>query len=252
MLRPCSSRSLLLLAALAAPCAFFPPDAHATKKVYSPYVEKGELELELKGAYDFDDDAAADGAQKHKAAIGYGMTDSWFSEVNGELERGGAPGEDFEFSAVEWENRFQIFEPGEHWLDLGLYAAYEIALEEEHADKAEAKLLLARNAGKFTHYANVILEKEVGAHAEEGTELGLAWSSRYRCKPELEPGFEIHSDFGPLNESEPFDEQRHQAGPALYGELPGGFKYDAGYLFGLSSAAPDGELKWILEYEMRF
>lgn len=227
-------------------------DAHATKKVYSPYVEEGELELELKSSLDFDDDDGIDGAQKHKAGIGYGMTDHWFSEIYGELERGGAPGSDYTFSALEWENRFQVFEPGEHWLDLGLYAAYEIALEEDHADKAEAKLLLAKNTAQFTHYANIILEKEVGAHSEEGTELGLAWSSRYRWRPELEPGVEVHSNFGPLSENLSYDEQRHQVGPALYGTLPGGVGYDVGYLFGVSSAAPDGEMKWILEYEWRF
>jgi hypothetical protein len=208
--------------------------------------------MEWRGGYDLDDDDAIDGTQKNKFALGYGLTDIWFSELYAEVEKSGAAGSDYEFAAVEWENRFQIFEPGERLLDLGLYTAYKVALEEDSPDKAEVKLLLAKNVGSFTHYANLILEKEVGAHAEEGTEAGIAWSTRYRYQPWMEPGFEIHSDFGALSESKPYDEQKHQIGPVVYGALPGGFVYDVGYLFGVSDAAPDGEFKWILEYEMRF
>ncbi len=246
------SRAGCLLAAFVISGMLFPTDGHATKKVYSPYVEKGELELEYRGGRVFDDDADKDGKQKHKVAVGYGVTDRWFTEVYGELEKSGAAGSAFEFAALEWENRFQIFEPGERWLDLGFYAAYEISLEEDHADKAEVKMLLAKDTGKFTHLANLILEKQIGAHSDEGTEAGIAWSSRYRYSHLIEPGFEIHSNFGELSENKSFDEQSHQAGPVFYGSLPGGFHYDIGYLFGLSDGAPDGELKSIIEYEMYF
>lgn len=227
-------------------------DAQAAKKVYSPYVEAGELELELRGSYDFDDNSAKDGAEKHKLGIGYGITDRWFSEIYGEMEKSGVNGSDHEFTAIEWENRYQVFEAGEHWLDLGLYGAYSISLESGGADKGEVKVLLAKNTQHFTNYANIILEKELGANASDGTEFGLAWSTRYRYSPMFEPGFEIHSDFGALNDSLPYDQQKHLAGPVIYGHLPGGIGYDIGYLFGLSDAAPDGELKWIFEYEVKF
>lgn len=229
------------------------PAAHATKKVYSPYVEQGEFEIEWRGGYTTDDDnASKDGAEKYKAAVGYGFTDKWFSEFYAEMEKSGVNGSDYEFTALEWENRFQLTEPGAHWLDAGLYTAYEVSLEDGGADKAEVKLLLAKEVGKFQNLANIILEKELGHNSSEGTEFGIAWSTRYRHSPYFEPGVEVHSNFGPINESEPFDDQKHQIGPVVYGELPAGFKYDIGYLFGVSEAAPDGEAKWIIEYEMRF
>ena len=63
-------------------------NAHATKKVYSPIVEGGELEIEMRGSYDFDHRSSKDGKQKQKYAVGYGVTDRWFTELYGEIEKG--------------------------------------------------------------------------------------------------------------------------------------------------------------------
>jgi len=67
----------------------------------------------------------------------------------------------------------------------------------------------------------------------------------------FEPGVEYHSVFGPVTGGTPFEQQRHFAGPVVYGRL-GALKYDVGYLFGLTDASVDGMVKWILEYEIRF
>ena len=115
-------------------------------------------------------------------------------------------------------------------------------------DKGEIKLLLAKNTGDFAHVANLSLEREFGEDASDETEAGFAWGSRYRYQPEFEPGFEIHSEFGALGEDTDWDDQGHQIGPVFYGKL-GQFKYDAGYLFGISDSAPDGMIKAVVEYE---
>ncbi len=224
--------------------------AHATKKVYTPYVEKGELELEYKGGVTHDDDnEGQDGKWIQKLGIGYGFTDRIFLEVAGEVENEGDD-DNTEFTAVEFEGKFMLTEPGEYWLDTGLLAEYEINAN-DGPDKAEAKLLLAKSVGKFSHAANIILEREVGDDASDETEAGLAWSTRYNHAPAFEPGFELHSNFGALSEHEDFEDQDHRLGPVVYGKL-GSVKYDVGYLFGLSDAAPDGTLKAILEYEWHF
>ncbi|MCP5361537.1 MAG: FTR1 family protein [Hyphomicrobiales bacterium] len=230
----------------------FASNAMAAKQVYTPYIEQGELEAEWKGTYAFDDNKNVDDKQEHIFAVGYGITDRWFSEVLVELEKSGVSGSDFETTALEWENRFQFFEPGEKWLDLGLYTAYKVSLEDNGADKAEVKLLLGKDTGKFSHYVNLVLEKEVGANATEGTEAGINWSTIYRYQPWLKPGIELYSDFGELKASKPYREQKHQLGPVIHGDLPGGIGYELGYLFGISDAANDGELKWLLEYEIHF
>jgi len=225
------------------------PNAHATKKVYSPIVEGGELEIETRGSYDFDHRSSKDGKQKQKHAVGYGVTDYWFTEFYGIIEKG-ATDDDFEFAEIEWANRFQLTEQGQYWVDLGLYFAYEVSFEDDKADKIEGKLLIEKEIGKYTHIANIIFEKQVGGDTEKETEGGLAWGSRYRWREYFEPGFEFHSEFGELNESKSFDEQEHLVGPVFYGKI-GLFKYDVGYLFGISDDAVDGKLKWIIEYELK-
>ncbi|MCB1651110.1 MAG: hypothetical protein KDI46_03570 [Alphaproteobacteria bacterium] len=227
-----------------------PAPAHATKKVYSPYVEAGELEIEWKGGYDVDGNNAVDGGWKQKLGVGYGVNDFWFTEVEAEVEKDGTRGADTDFSALEWENKFMLTPQGQYFVDVGALAAVEYNTS-GGADKAELKLLLAKDTGPWSHLLNVSGEREFGDHSGHDTEFGLAWGSRYRYSPAFEPGFEIHSNFGSLSDGSDFDAEDHRIGPVVYGKL-GAVKYDVGYLFGASDGAPDGTLKAILEYEMRF
>ncbi len=232
--------------------------ALAFPKVYSPIIQKGEIEIEAEGLYTFDERQDKGGAQSQKYAVGYGVTDRWATEVYGEWENNPKEGKSLEFRNVELENRVQLFEQGQYWLDAGLYFSYEFASENKDPDKIEAKILLEKQLGNFVHTANLILEREVGGETPEGKEKtkhewagGVAWSSRYRWRQYFEPGVEIHYDAKELNESHSFNEQELQVGPVLYGKI-GPIKYDVGYLFGISEAAPDGQLKWIVEFEWHF
>jgi high-affinity iron transporter len=227
-------------------------DAHATKKIYKPYVEKGEIELEWKFGHDFDDNNSKDGKEKQKFGVGYGVTDKWFTELYPEIEKEAGDNRDYKMTALEWENIFQLTEKGQYAVDFGVLAAYDQSFENDKASKVEAKLLFAKDTGQFSHTMNITFENEVGQHAQGELETGLAWGTRYRLNPYFEPGFEYHAEFGRLDTSSDFDEQEHQIGPVAYGKLPYGFKYDVGYLFGISDESPDGALKSIIEYEMRF
>ena len=250
---------LLFVSVLAGPAS----TALAFNKIYSPIVERGELEFEMQGAVDFDRRSDVDGTQQQKYALGYGVTDRWFTEVYGEIEKqaegegdpdAGTEAEEhkFEYTATEWENRFQLFEQGEHWLDAGLYFAYEWSNEQNHADLIEAKLLLEKQFGRFVHDLNLTLEKEVGGGPKEQLAGGLGWGTRYRLEPYLEPGFEYHAEFGEFKAKKDFDQQSHLIGPTLCGRLGTNMKYNIGYLFGISDAAPQRQLKWIVEFESRF
>ncbi len=244
------------LAFLVGAICFFgmPKEAHATKKVYSPIVEKGELEIEARGSYDVDERRDKDDVQKHKYALGYGVSDRWFTEIYGEIERAKNSDDedlDFSFTALSWENRFQLTEQGQLPVDVGVYLEYEASFEDKHPDKLEAKLLLEKSLTDFTHTLNLTLEQQVGRHPSEDLGGGVAWSSKYRLKEWFMPGFEWHSDFGELAQTVSYQDQKHQLGPVFYGKV-GQIKYDVGYLFGISDAAPKCELKWIMEYEFRF
>lgn len=233
--------------------------ADAAKHVYSPIVEQGEIEIETTGVYDFDHRKDKNAVQEYKNAIGYGVTDNWFTELYGEFERGQDEDGDgntklsrVKFTNLEWENRYQLTEQGKYWLDAGIYFAWEIPLRQKNPGKVEGKILLEKSMQRFTNTANLILEKEVGGGSTEQTTAGIAWSSRYRICEHFQPGFEYWANFGQIRDRLSYPEQNHQLGPAFYGHLTPHIKYDVGYLFGVSRAAPSGELKWNFEYELRF
>lgn len=241
--------ALLVFVAL----AFSTQDSHASHKVYSPNVEKGEFELELRGHTTFDNDAAKDSQEKFKIDFGYGVTDYWFTAYVGEIEED-ANG-DLEYEATAWENIFQLTEQGEYWLDLGLYLEYEFAHEDGNNDKFETKILLEKAVGQYVNTANLIFARELGSDASNATNFEYAWSTRYLMSKSFEPGIEIYGEMGEVGHVLPSDQQDHRIGPVASGVLGGDahskWVYEVGYLFGVSDAAPNGTFKFVIEYEFR-
>jgi len=242
------------VATLAIVMAVVTSPADASDKIYSPYVEYGEFELEYRGHVTNDDRAAKDNNEGHKVEIGYGFTEFWSAAIIGEWEK--EPGVSREFVATSWENIFQLTDQGQYWLDVGLYLEYQLADESNAADKVEAKLLLERPGTLFTNTVNIILEREVGSNSSNATELEIFWRTKYRWKKALEPAIEIYSKIGEIGNSGSFNTQNHSLGPVMMGVLPVGngskFKYEFGYLFGISDGAADGKWKWVVEWETRF
>jgi len=220
--------------------------AHASHKVYSPSVEKGELEIEARGHIDNDN------ARKDKFEIGYGVTDRWFSSLFVEYEK--EPGGDYEHEATAWENIFQLTETGKYWADVGLYFEYEWPKDSDKPEKLETKLLLEKTVSRFVHTANLVFEKEIGSGAADEVEVGYAWRSAYHYSRHFNPAIEAYGSFGNLDDLGINDSQTHQLGPVARGTFRLGPKsalvYEAGYLFGLTDASPDGSFKWLIEYEL--
>jgi len=242
----------VVMATLVIATVVFIKPAHASDKIYSPYVDYGEFELEYRGHITQDSAAAKNNNEKHRVDIGYGFTDYWSSAIVGQWEK--TPGTGREFVATGWENIFQLTNQGEHWMDVGLYLEYELAKNSSAADKVETKLLLEHPGIEFVHTANIILEREIGTNSSNATSLEVFWRTKYRWKKTLEPALEIYSKFGEIGNAGHFDTQNHKMGPVIMGEFPlnGGskLKYEFGYLFGLSDAAANGTWKWVIEWEI--
>lgn len=248
---------LLGVAAVTSVVAFSANSAHAAERLYSPYVTKGELELEYFGSRSVDSDSTKDNKQKQQFAVGYGVNDWWKTEFYAKF--GKDPKDNLSFDEWEWENIFQLTEQGEYWVDVGASLAYEWTPQSNHADGIEARLIFAKDVDKTSHVLNILAEKQVGSGPKEALEGKLLWSSRYNYSQYFEPGFEIESDFGELKNTGSFNDEKHYVGPAAYGKIPLNFttradalKYRVGYLFGVSDAANDGEAIVQLEYELHF
>jgi len=228
--------------------------ARAEFKVYSPVVVGGELEIEARGISSHDAGRSKDSNQKQIYELGYAFTDRWATAVFAESTK--ESGASLRDEAVAWENVYQVFEQGEKWLDFGLYCELEFATHAGEADKFEGKLLFERPLAHFVHTLNLIGEQQFGPGAENSPEPGYAWRSAWRWRPELEPSLEAFGEFGPVGDLKAGSEQEHKLGPVLRGLIRLGtdlnmkLRYEAGYLFGLTGATPDGEFKWLLELEV--
>ena len=67
----------MVLVLLVLTVLFASASAVAEDKVYSPIVEPGEFELEMRGHTTFDSDPAKDDQQQYKFEAGYGIADKF-------------------------------------------------------------------------------------------------------------------------------------------------------------------------------
>jgi hypothetical protein len=224
---------------------FIPCAAQASNKVSSPDVKKGQVELEYRGGFDYDDTVSKNRAQVNKFIANYGITDRWRMEVKGNYT--GRAG-NLDWTYAEWSNRYQIFKDKEGWAKLSVQENYKFALQDALPDKLELTVLAAKDTGPLTHIANLNFENELGKRARGGTDVNLGWKTKYRLDPAFEPGVETYLDFGKTGSTNRRSPDKYQWGPVVSGKLPGGVKYDVGYLFGMNNAVPHGRLKYILTY----
>jgi len=235
----CRYMLLLLFASLMYASSAF------AKKVYSPNVEKGELEFEYNLDVTVDGNPRKNKTNQHQFELSYGITDHWLSEVTGVFTD--APEQKFRYSAFKWENIYQLFEPGAQWLDAGLYLEYFVPASGQNAKQAlEFKLLLEKQTGAWKHTLNIVLAKQFGDSAQD-ISYGYAWRSKWQLARAFNPGFEAFGTIGPLRKFRPVDQQSHLIGPVLYGKLTDNLEYEIGYLFGLTRGSVDGNVKFNLE-----
>jgi len=240
---PATARTVLPLVAvavlasgLAAPRA----EAGPADKVYRPVVDYGEVETELRGGYIKDEDPALNTAQAYVLDMGYGVTPWWFTEVVIETEKN--PNDAFEVEEIEWENIFQLSEPGEYFLDYGMFAELKMPLENGLPYAVEVGPMFQKELGPTVNTLNVLAEREFGDNALKETEIGYRLQSRWHSGTPVEFGVQA---FG--------EENAHLLGPALFGQARFGennkLKWDAAALAGLTGDAEDFRLRWQLEFE---
>lgn len=238
------ARALFLACLLPASHAAF---AGAADAVYTPTVEQGETEFELRGGY-----RNFDGAPDEHAFVfdlGYGVNNRWRTEAV--LEYAAEGGEPGKLESVEWENVFVLTEPGRHWMDVGLLAEYEHSFA-SGPDEVKIGPLFQKQVGSAVANLNFTFKREVGSGASNDTELDYRWQVRWLGNEALEWGAQGFGELGTVDHLG--DGDWHSAGPAVFGvkRLHGRDKihYNAAVLAGLDRAAPDAAVRFQLEYEM--
>jgi high-affinity iron transporter len=224
--------------------------AHA-EEVLSPYVTQGEWEIEQQGFVSHDSNPDNSNEKSLMTELGYSPT-SWYKvELEGEIGRNPGDDQTLRHTSFNVENTFQLAEPGEYWIDPGFF--YEMDFpQSEDPNNIIFGFLGAKTIGHVAETFNLLLHKDYGPN---NTPMGFIYSNqaKYRLKPWLEPGFELYGD---TDGKDRFDDQQLAIGPGLFGKIytfnGQALKYEFAYLFGATTASPDGAVRWKIEYEVSF
>lgn len=227
-------------------------DPRLDEKVYSPYIERGVAELEVRTAGQNGGQTGGDVTTVIETE--YGVND-WLSlSLVGAVEQG--RGEHPRFTGVGLEGVAYTGQIPKLGVDTGLYLEYQHGLNGE-ADTLEGKLLFAKTAGRFQGLANLIIERPLGPHDEAFGAYGYAVSATWRTVGPLRLGAEAFGDIG--------DDHRFPAaagayiGPQVLWEgrpwhAPFEIALDAGWLFPVGDfrAEASSQFRIGIELERRF
>lgn len=217
--------------------------------IYTPTVEYGEKEIDFKAGSSSKGDTPRESATS--IGFGYGAKEWWFTELYLKYKR--ENNEATKFDAVEWENKFQLTETGKYPVDIGFLL--EIERPQDRAEGWEVKWgpLFQTEFGKVQVNANALFKRNYRAEQSNDTQFLYQWQAKYRWLPELELGIQAFGEMGKWNQWVPANERSHRIGPAIFGKFPVGdhqaIRYNAAWLLGASTAAPDHTLRLQVEYE---
>ena len=225
--------------------------ANPADYIYSPIVEFGEREVDIKYGYA----SPLDGNNDYggSAGFGYGAKKNWFTEAYLKRAREGGSSS----TIAEWENKFQLAETGEYPVDMGLITEVEAPLSGDAPWELRVGTLFQTDFGKLQLNGNLLLERAFGSADETGarfnTNFLYQWQAKYRWRQPFEFGVQVLGDMGKWDQWNQRDEQDHRMGPAVFGKLVLAprqvIRYNAAWLLGASQAAPNHVFRLQVEYE---
>lgn len=132
--------------------------------VYSPNITEGLNEVEV-GGFDYRDVRdALNNANGVNVSIAHTVNDWWKPELYiGQFSR--EPGMPSQLTGYEFENTFQLTDPGEYWADVGLLLSYGYEKLPGITNHLELGLLLEKRTGRFNQRFNFVREKYMGKGA---------------------------------------------------------------------------------------
>lgn len=220
--------------------------------IFTPGVTYGEKEIDFKMGKSKTPGAGRSGAAS--LGFGYGVTQNWFTEFYRKYQNSSTEGTHFD--AWEWENKFQLTEPGKYPVDIG--AIIEIERPKNPAEGYEVLFgpLLQTEFGKFQINTNLLFEQRYRSDNAQRAQLRYQWQVKYRWLPAFEFGAQGFGDRHSWNNWESIDPNSNRMGPAVFGKLPLGgrqaIRYNVAMLFstnGHTSATPRQNFRLQVEYE---
>lgn len=209
--------------------------------VYSPHVVQGQKEIELRG-FTYRDSTVLDGTGANEMSIAYGVNRWWKTELYAARFAYGQDGTRHPVG-YEFENTFQLADPGKYWADPGFVLSYVHNRQPDTPSSVEFGPLFEKFSGRINQRINFIWEKQVGNQASGKYAFRTAYKFGYKIRSAFIPGFEAY--YRPVDNA-------NQLGPAISGELRTAqgseFEYSVAILYGLNQLAPRKTLVFRLEY----
>lgn len=212
-------------------------DGSTIGKVYLPYVQPLEKELEYMALYEDENTDLGDARTLHQLALGASVSSRWY--VEGIVRYVDKPASELE--SYEFEAQYQLTEQGEYDSDWGLL--FELEKEDGYsAWEGAIGLLNTREWQSWQFTTNLFLIREWGGDVKSEFETALAFQAKYRHSRAFEPGLELF-----------LGQDTRAAGPTIGGQM----KVSAGdklfwqlaLLLGGSDKTADRTFKLELDYE---
>lgn len=208
-----------------------------TKPVLAEYeiqeaeIEKGEIEIEYRGAYHWGIPKSAEGAeefvagevnntvQSHELELQMGITNWWMISVVAGFDQ--PLGEDLQASSVEVETQFGLIRREDNGVGLAFQMEYEQAINhgaQEDGEPNEFAIgpIVELAKGPLLLTFNPLFGKKIGTFADqEGLGFEYGWRGAYAVSKRWGLAVEMFGEIEDLANAGSFNDQIHSLGPTL-------------------------------------
>jgi hypothetical protein len=247
--------------------------ASAEFQIQEADIEKGQVELEYRGAYHWGVPEAAannpnanDLIQSHEFELQYGLTNWWLLQLTLGAEQ--PLHEDFNLSDVEFETEFALIKREGDGIALSLQGGYQKSVLGQ-ADVLGFGPIVELAHKNLLITLNPLFTDQVGPNRDtEGLGFEYGWRAEYDFAEHWGIGVEMFGEIEDLTHAGTFNQQNHSLGPTLFwsptkkgedvGDTAGGgddekngagpapleLSFNVGVQFGLTDATSDAALKF--------
>jgi hypothetical protein len=147
--------------------------------IYSPTVEEGEKEIDMKFGAQTPKNGDTNRQSGASIGFGYGANSWWFTEIYGKVNW---DGNNSQFDAVEWENKFQLTEQGKYPVDIGFLIEVERPQNRNQGYEARYGFLLQSEWKKWVANFNILMQGHYTGTENQGTYFGYQGQVKYRLQ----------------------------------------------------------------------
>ena len=191
-------------------------------------IEKGEVELEYRGAYHWgvpkatdENENANDLVQSHELELQMGINDWFLIQVTSGFDQ--PLGENLQASSVEIETEFAMIKREGDGVALSFQLGYEQAINDhKHLNDAAPNdsgfgPIVEWAEGSFLLTLNPLFTKQIGTYADqEGLGFEYGWRAEYDFTKRWGVGVEMFGEIEDLANAGTFNQQNHSIGPTLF------------------------------------